>query len=434
MNTMLPDIPRIYTALAEWGACVIYLMTMRRRLKGWRFFPASLCALAIQSVFLVATKDISIYFWVPCMMGAVALMFVFIFSCGEIRAIDAGYYCVRAFVLAELAASLEWQLHCFFWPDGKIHGILGLIVLVLVYLAVFVCVWLLEKRHVPKEVKFEVRYSELLSSFLIGATVFGISNLSFISVHTPFSTEYGSGIFIIRTMVDLGGFAILYAYHIQCCELRFRRELQAIQNILQNHYLQYQQSKESIEIINRKYHDLKHQIAVLRAEKDAAKRNAYLDGMEAEIKTYETQNKTGNLVLDTVLTGKSLYCAGHGITLNCVADGKLLDFMDVMDICTVFGNALDNAIECAEKIPENEKRLIYVSVFSQKSFVVVRFENYYEGDLLFEGGLPATTKGDRNFHGYGIKSIKHVAEKYGGTVAIKTEKNWFELRIIIPLK
>jgi sensor histidine kinase regulating citrate/malate metabolism len=117
-----------------------------------------------------------------------------------------------------------------------------------------------------------------------------------------------------------------------------------------------------------------------------------------------------------------------------VADGKLLDFMDVMDICTVFGNALDNAIECAEKIPENEKRLIYVSVFSQKSFVVVRFENYYEGDLLFEGGLPATTKGDRNFHGYGIKSIKHVAEKYGGTVAIKTEKNWFELRIIIPLK
>ncbi|MBZ4670938.1 MAG: ATP-binding protein [Oscillospiraceae bacterium] len=125
MNTMLPDIPRIYTALAEWGACVIYLMTMRRRLKGWRFFPASLCALAIQSVFLVATKDISIYFWVPCMMGAVALMFIFIFSCGEIRAIDAGYYCVRAFVLAELAASLEWQLHCFFLAGWRNSWNLG---------------------------------------------------------------------------------------------------------------------------------------------------------------------------------------------------------------------------------------------------------------------------------------------------------------------
>lgn len=121
MNTLLPDIPRIYTALAEWSACVIYLMTMRRRFKWWIFLPVAVFALIIQSFFLVVTKDISIYFWIPCMAGAVALMFVFIYSCGEIRAIDAGYYCVRAFVLAELAASLEWQLHCFLagWQDAR---------------------------------------------------------------------------------------------------------------------------------------------------------------------------------------------------------------------------------------------------------------------------------------------------------------------------
>ncbi|MFQ9707142.1 MAG: hypothetical protein ACLRYR_00300 [Bifidobacterium dentium] len=70
--------------------------------------------------------------------------------------------------------------------------------------------------------------------------------------------------FNIRTLVGFGGVAFLYAYHIQLCEQHAMRELSSIRNILQAQYLQYQQSKENIAIINRKYHDLKHQIAVLR--------------------------------------------------------------------------------------------------------------------------------------------------------------------------
>ena len=121
--------------------------------------------------------------------------------------------------------------------------------------------------------------------------------------------------------------------------------------------VQYRQSRESIDVINRKYHDLKHQIAVLRVEEDPARRSAFLDQMEEEIQHYEAQNKTGNSVLDTVLTGKSLYCAKHQIKLTCVADGARLSFMDVMDICTLFGNALDNAIECELSIPDKEKQM-----------------------------------------------------------------------------
>lgn len=120
--------------------------------------------------------------------------------------------------------------------------------------------------------------------------------------------------------------------------------------------------------MNRKYHDLKHQLIVLRGEPDSVKRNTYLDQMENEIKIYEAQNKTGNAVLDTLLTSKSMYCIAHNISLTCVADGELLGFMDVMDICTIFGNALDNAIEFAEEIPEEEKRLIHVTVLYKKAF------------------------------------------------------------------
>ncbi|HCA30925.1 MAG TPA: ATP-binding protein [Ruminococcaceae bacterium] len=433
MSNALPNIPRLYTALAEWSACMVYLMMTRHSFKRLKFYTACTLALALQILLLTLTENIAIYLWIPCMISAVALMFAFIYLCADISWIDAGYYCVNAFVLAEFAASFEWQIRCFFMQSGHAPIYVELGLLFTVYVPVFLSAWLLEKRHAPKEGRLGITSKEMASTVIIGIVVFVFSNLSFISSNTPFSGQYDSEIFIIRTTVDAGGFAILYAHHMQCYELRVRRELESVQSILRNQYVQYQQSKESIDIINQKYHDMKHKIAVLRAEPDAVRRNAYLDKMEAEIKTYEAQNKTGNPVLDTVLTSKSLYSVRHGINLTCVANGKLLDFMDVMDICTIFGNALDNAIESAQRISDPEKRLIHVSVFAQKNFLIIRFENYYESELHFDGNMPVTTKKNRDYHGYGLKSIKYVAQKYGGSVSVQASNNWFDLKILIPM-
>lgn len=91
--------------------------------------------------------------------------------------------------------------------------------------------------------------------------------------------------------------------------------------------------------------------------------------MEQKIRNYEAQNKTENKVLDTLLTMKNLYCMKNDISMTCVVDGILFDFMDVMDICSIFGNALDNAIECEEKIADKEKRMIHVSAFSKMNFL-----------------------------------------------------------------
>lgn len=432
MNDVLPDIPRLYTALAEWLACIIYISVLKKNLKGWQLISFSSGALIVQSVFLVLTKDLPIVFWIPCMIAAIGMMFFLIYMSCDINALEAGYFSVRAFVAAEFVASLEWQIHFFFLNGEKYNLLIDLLVLSVIYGFLFLLIWFLEKRHIPNEGKLNIRPRELWSTIFIGAAVFGISNLSFVTARTPFSGKYAQEIFNIRTLVDLGGFSILYAYHIQLNELRIRHELKAVQNILQNQYVQYQQSKESIEIINYKYHDLKNQIIALRAEEDEEKRNAYLTQMENEIKTYEAQNKTGNHVLDTVLTTKNIYCIKNGITLTCVADGTLLNGMDVIDICTIFGNALDNAIEYVQQI-EEEKRLIHVSVFAQKGFLMIRFENYYEGKLKLEGGLPATTKNDMVNHGYGLKSIRYAVQKYDGVVNVVQKDNWFELQILMPL-
>lgn len=441
MNAVyLSDIPRAVTAVAEWCACLVYISVHPRRIGGVRLWCVLGLGLVVQSLFLVLTDGLQLLFWLPCMAVAVGLMLLLIAVCCDISPVGAGYCTVRAFVLAEFAASLEWQLYSYSlyalgWQEDQVRkAVLFWAVLAAVYAAVFGGMRWLENRRPDPRAAVAFRPRELASPTLIALACFLLSNLSFVYSKLPFTSSEQTDIYNIRTLVDLAGVTMLYAYHVQRCELYMQRELDAMQNVLQNQYVQYRQSRESIEAINHKYHDLKHQIAVLRSEPDAARRSAYLDGMEEEIRDYEAQNKTGNSVLDTVLTGKSLYCARHGIELTCVADGARLDFLDVMDICTIFGNILDNAIECELGIQDKEKRLIHLAVFVKREFLVIRCGNYCPEPPRFQDGLPVTTKGDTAYHGYGIKSVRHAAEKYGGTMAIRDEDEWFEIRLVIPLE
>lgn len=430
---VLTEIPRLYTAIAEWGACTIYILMLKKRFRGAKMAIVMITGLFVQGGIQLVAGTLPTSLWIFGMTLAIGMMACYIHFCCEVSWANSGYYCVMAFILAEFAASLEWQLYYYIvFTTGNTKMWLNLLVLFVVYGGTYLGLFILEKKQMLKLHQERVMAKELLSVIAIGATVFFVSNLSFIYSNTPFSSQITKEVFNIRTLVDLSGLAILFAYHILRREIQAKYEIDAMQNILQSQYMQYRKSSESIDIINRKYHDLKHQIAVLRAEEDSGRRHAFLDEMESEIKTYEAQNKTGNTVVDTVLTGKSMTCQKHGIELTCVVDGKLLNFMHVMDICTILGNALDNAIECEIQIEDKHKRLIHVAVSLKKDFIILRFENYFDGKLKFENNLPTTTKAKTAYHGYGIKSIQYTAKKYDGWIAIKQKGNWFELNVMIP--
>ena len=155
--------------------------------------------------------------------------------------------------------------------------------------------------------------------------------------------------------------------------------------------------------------------------------------MEQAILTQEAMIDTGNHVLDVVLTTKSLYCSQHHITFNCMADGKLLQFIHVKDICSIFGNALDNAIESVMQIEDEQKHLIILNVTQKKQFLLIECENFTNNRPVPSGTFPPTSKTDKRNHGYGLKSIKAAAEKYGGSVSVSSENQWFTLKILIPL-
>lgn len=434
--TNLPDIPRIITALAEWLACLVCILPLRKRerIRRGTLAAVSIGFLAIQSFYMVITDGFDGIVWNLCMVGAVFLMFCYIRGCAAVALNNAVCCCCTAFIGSEFAASIAWQIWCYIYDHIDVRqNIWKTLVVVFIYVIVFSCLWKINKSIFLSDEEFSVKNRETIFVVMISLLIFAVSNLGFLPVSIIFAGRDSVEIFNMRTMVDLGGLAALYAYQSQLKSSYIQRELETIQTILNSQYEQYKQTQRAVDMINYRYHDLKNHIIALRTDSGGTQRNKYLDKLESEIRDYEAMNKTGNQVLDTLLTSKNLRCMQHKINMTSVIDGSLFDSMDAMDICSIFGNAIDNAIECEIKIKDYEKRMIHVDAFCEKSFIIIRFENYYEGEIRFEKGMPVTSKKDTSLHGYGLKSLRYTVRKYRGEVQIDTRDSWFSLRILIPL-
>lgn len=194
---------------------------------------------------------------------------------------------------------------------------------------------------------------------------------------------------------------------------------------------QYEFSRENIEMINRKSHDLKHQLRALEQLSDADRKDKLRETLKA-IDFYDAVVKTGNDALDTLLTEKSVYCSNHGIRLSCMVNTQRMEKLDLVDLYTLLGNAIDNAIESADRLADEGKKTVSLSIRDQGAMLYIQVENFYEGEIKTADGLPITIKADRENHGYGVKSIRTIARRYGGDIRIETSGGIFSLQIILP--
>lgn len=427
--------PGGYYAVAYWISCCMVLLNSPRKIE-WKksLISTGLLGIALY-ILMTVTHGSPQWLFVPFMVSYFLLMWITInYNC-RYDWKTAFYFTARAFIIGEFIASFEWLLFYYAVNYANIPVnmfIIILFVLIIDGIIVFI-MYRLEKKNWEVNQSIQVSGHELRSVVIITLAIFAVSNMSYVLEDTPLGDGFVQNLLVIRTLVDLGGVAILYAYHVQMGELKTRFEMEKLQDILNMQFHNYEMLEQSVNVVNQKYHDLKYQIAILKKETNEKESLEYLNQMENEIKAYEAQNKTGNKVLDIILTGKALYCQNNWIELTSVADGTLLERMDPIDISTLFGNMLDNAIESVSKIEKKEKRLIHLTVSQQKQFLRIKMENCYKEKLIFDNGMPTTTKKDKNLHGYGLKSIQSTVKKYGGSVTIQAENGWFELRILIPL-
>lgn len=213
---------------------------------------------------------------------------------------------------------------------------------------------------------------------------------------------------------------------------KLKTQNQVLMHIFHMGKQQHEESKENIEMINMKCHDIKHQIEALRHMRDQEEFENSIKELEDSVMIYDAVAKTGNETLDILLTEKSLFCEKHKIRFSYIADGEKLSFMSPVDIYTLFGNAIDNAVESVYQVEEPEKRVISLNISIKSNFLVIHMDNYSEKDPEFEDGIPMTTKADKDFHGYGMRSIKYITDKYNGTMSVNSANNIFALNIIFP--
>jgi hypothetical protein len=435
ITNALPDIPRLYTAICEWLACLVYLSVIYRRATKIRAAIIMVLGLPMMIALQYWGGIMPKQLWTLGMVLAFGGMCLLIALAGATGKREALFLTARAFVLAELVASLHWQIVTFLnigWHSGRTRW-LSLGLLVVTYAACFTLAWLVERNNFSQHAPTIPSRSTTVGTIGITIVTFAMSNLSFVSTNTPFSGTVGQEVFYIRTLVDFCGFVILFAQQEQSRRLAINAELASIDAQLRSQHQEYLQSKANLESLGRLAHDLKHQISALRAEVDPAHLAQGFEQLEASVQRYSAQQHSGNPVLDVILTSKTRVCMDRGITLTAVADGKLLGTMSSTDIASLFGNALDNAIEATSKLVDTESRLIRLALYSQNHFVVIRVENYYASSLQTDAaGNLRTTKHDKGNHGFGMKSIRHVAQQYGGEISIRTEDHWFILTIMLP--
>lgn len=189
--------------------------------------------------------------------------------------------------------------------------------------------------------------------------------------------------------------------------------------------------ERNMELINLKCHDMKHQLRSLMEGQHLDE--AFIQETQNAISIFDAQVKTGNDTLDTLLTQKSLVCDAQKILLTVMLDGGALSFMSVQEINSFFGNAIDNAIEYLLTVGE-DNRFIRISSQQNGSILTLRVENYCEAPIVFrKNGLPASTKEDNGYHGFGTKSIKSIAERYGGGASFERNDDLFVLTAIFML-
>ena len=293
----------------------------------------------------------------------------------------------------------------------------------LAFVVVYTAVYLLFARRMVQDGTLSATAQESLALTLITLAV--VVGMSIAATAYKFETAHA-------TYASFCCVAVLYGQLKQQNQIKFESELALQRQMWSLHKTQYEMSKESIDIINRKCHDLKHQVAALKHIHDPSHREKVINSLQSAVMIYDAALETGNEIMDTVLTEKSLICTRHEIALSCMADGGQLAFMDPVDLYTLVGNALDNAIEAVLPLPAGE-RFIRLRVQEKAGLVFLQIENPYAGELTIRNGLPLTQKEDKQNHGFGLRSIRDIGEKYHGFLNLETEGNIFALRLSFPM-
>ncbi len=226
-------------------------------------------------------------------------------------------------------------------------------------------------------------------------------------------------------------FVIQIFYSKNVSYLREQERLDKMQIVqLRKQYSYYREKLKDEERVRGLYHDMKNHLLVLEHQAASPGTAEMVEKLQMEMAAYEDYIHTGSDILDIILKEKGEIAREKQIAFSVAAHMEGMDFIEPLDISTIFGNGLDNALEASEKLSEDQ-RVILVKAGKVREFFSILIEN----NCLEEDGASGmrTAKEDGFLHGFGIPNMEKAAGKYGGQLTVKCEKGKFTLKILIPV-
>ena len=404
-------------------ATLLFLVQQKRR----RWMPLRFLLIAAAALSSMLYMECAIYPShernVLIYSSALFFMWLMSFACFEISSSEALFCTLAGYDVQFLGSMIRECTHAFFPASPMVDFVLFLITA-----GVYFIYYMVYGRHLQRGQNFDLRQSHLLALSLVVVAV-EILICYWMRLQWRASGDWlymlcDSVLLVVSTVCILTmQFNIMLRHNLEI-------EMEIITQMWMKDQEQYRISSDTIDQINRKCHDMRHQIRTIgsSAKVDA---NA-LKEMEQAIHIYDSMFQTGSRALDVILTEKSMACQESGITIDCIADGSALSFMEDSDIYSLFGNLLENAIN-AVKALDASLRTIDLSIRRHDELLSISTRNFYEGTITMENGRPVTS-GDPRYHGFGTKSVAAIVSKYGGAVSFRAQSGTFSVNMLFPLK
>ena len=400
---------------------MLFFPILKKRSHFWLRFSFGFILYCLLSV--IATNIISMFISGIVSLTIFLLTICLNFFCFKNRAKEILFCCISAQLIQNLSYNIECVIRL---PIAdKMNDIQWFFLSVGVMLIIYFLFYFFIVRRLNNQSINAIDNTTVLPLAIISASFCYF-------IHFLFQIYEIDNMWITRLPFILCSILILFVqYGLLIYKRKIEENLKLESFILQGNK-QYETLKSSIDIINMKAHDLKHFASNLQQGEDKDKKEA-IEEITSSVDRYEQLANTGNSVLDVILTEKMYICHNNNINFSFMAEGEALSFMHSNDIAIIFQNAISNAIEYEMTIQNPDKRYIILRLTQKEQIVAAHIENYCVDKLTFEDNLPVTTKGSKDYHGFGLKSIRYTVKKYNGNVTISNKNERFCLDIIFPV-
>jgi hypothetical protein len=289
------------------------------------------------------------------------------------------------------------------------------------YGGVYLLLYLFFRSSVDRSEESYDNHLKAVFSFVVLLLCIGMSRITQDNTNRDVLSQLAENIYAI-----ISGILVLQVQFGTLENHHLTRDMDTMRELIHQQHTQFQASKESAQLVQEKYHDLKQMIGTLSDHISQRE----LEQLQTSLGQYDAIAQTGNQVLDVILTEKKMLCQKEQIHITCMAGGVELGFMEELDLYSLLSNALTNAIEAVTKLPKETERYITLTIQQEGGMTFFHVENPFAGEVSFEQGLPKSNR-DSRYHGFGMKSMERTAQKYNGTLTAMASDGIFYLDVVL---